>query len=67
MSEVSDFLYALRNTASAAAEHLEEKVTEFRLDLYRAERVLDELERLADSAERAAEREHEQAALGGEQ
>jgi hypothetical protein len=54
-STVSDFLYVLRNEAGQAAERLAEKVVDMKKELYEAEKVLGRLDRLAQTAEAAAE------------
>lgn len=54
---VGDFLYVLRNEAGIAAEKLWEEITRLQAVLTEANRTHSRLSHLANSAERAAERE----------
>ncbi len=56
---VGDFLYVLRNEAGQAAEKLWSEIARLQEVLTEANRTYSRLTYLANTAERAAEREHE--------
>ncbi len=57
---VTDFLYVLRNDAASAAERLWEEIVRLQNVLDKANKTYTRLSHLAHSAERAAEREHDE-------